>query len=144
MRAPTLLTLFGLALIVWTSPSSAFAQIGPPPKRMNPPPTLVPIGPPPQPVIPKPVTPRPRPVARPLTIHEFARTVKPLPGRYEVLLCHPYTGKPVRVCFDLPQGCPKVIVRKKLFCYEIDFDYGKFEIELNFSRRGRVRVDYND
>lgn len=100
------------------------------------------------PVVPFPPVPAPRPVpppppSRPPTIFEFARTVKPLPGKYDVVLCHPYTGRPVRVCFQLPPGCVKVVVRKKLLCYEIDFDYGNFEIELNFGRRGRVRVDRN-
>jgi hypothetical protein len=82
-------------------------------------------------------------VERPLTIFEFAKVVKPLPGKHEVLLCHPYTGQPIRVCFTLPPGCPKVILRKKLLCYEIDFDYGRFEVELNFGCRGRFRVDLN-
>lgn len=98
----------------------------------------------PFPQIQPPTVPPPTIVQRPLTIYEFARAFKPLPGKYDVLLCHPYTGKPVRACFTLPPGCIQVHVRKKLFCYEIDFDYGRFEIELNFGKRGRFRVDYND
>ncbi len=90
------------------------------------------------------IVPPPRPVrpVRPPTIHEFARTFRPLPGKYDVVLCHPYTGQPVRVCFTLPPGCVKVVVRKKLFCYEIDFEYRDCEIEINFKRRGRVKVHY--
>src|SRR5579875_3701130 len=42
---------------------------------------------------------------RPLTVSEFVATFKPLPGKYEVLLIHPKTGCPVKVCFTLPPGC---------------------------------------
>lgn len=114
----------------------------PPPQNVVPPapPPALPVGPSPQPLAPAPAT----VITRPPTIFEFARSVRPLPGKYDVVLCHPYTGRPVRACFTLPPGCVKVVVRKKLFNYEIDFDYGNCEIELNFGRRGGFRVDYND
>jgi hypothetical protein len=119
----------------------ATLALGASPTIAQPPP--VPGAPPPVPVLPVPAPAGPAVVVeRPLTIYEFARVVKPIPGRHEVLLCHPYTGQPVRVCFTLPAGCPKVTVRKKLLRYQIEFDYGCREVELNFGCRGRTRVHY--
>src|SRR5262249_9693354 len=55
-----------------------------------------------------PTTPVPPPtVVRPLTLAEFAESFKPAPGTYEVVLLHPDTCCPVKVCFTLPCGCPK-------------------------------------
>lgn len=75
------------------------------------------------------------------TIQEFAASFKAAPGNYEVVVMHPYTNCPVKVCFNLPQGCPKVCVKGVLRrC--VEFDYGKCEVQVWFYRDGRVKVDY--
>jgi hypothetical protein len=82
----------------------------------------------------------PAPSLRPPTVAEFARMFKPVPGNYEVVLLHPYSCKPVTVCFCLPEGCPRVEINGCLrTCLE--FDYGKHEIEIWFYRDGRVKVE---
>ncbi len=115
------------------------------------PPQGTPVQPQPQ-VVPQPKgTPLPQPKIvqpapvkiTPVTIFDFVRSFKPQPGNYEVCFVHPYTGRPVTLRWSLPPGCTRVVLRRKLFCYEIDFEYGSREIELNFSHRGRVRVDFN-
>jgi hypothetical protein len=98
---------------------------------------------PPQPVE---VLPPPTPgpvigVQRPLTHREFARTFKPVQGTYDVVLLHPDTCCPVRVCFTLPYGCPK---RVRVERHELEFDYGRTEVELRFRRNGTVQVEYRD
>jgi hypothetical protein len=71
------------------------------------------------------------------TLDEFAKTFKPQPGKYEVVIQHPVTCDPVKVCFTLPEGCPKKVhVRPR----EIDFDYGRTDVSIRFIRDGRVRV----
>ena len=77
---------------------------------------------------------------RPPTHAEFARHFQPLPGRYEVVLLHPDTHRPVQVCFTLPPGCPKKVRVERR---ELEFDYGRYEVEIRFDRRGGVRVTYN-
>jgi hypothetical protein len=113
-----------------------------------PPPTPVPASgelvyepgaPPPVPLpIPVEATPAPRPLAvRAPTLTEFAAVFKPAPGRYEVDIEHPMTGKPVRVSFTLPPGAPKrVIVHKR----ELEFDYRGKQVTIRFLRGGEVRV----
>lgn len=78
---------------------------------------------------------------RPMTHREFAASFRPAPGNYEVVLLHPCTHCPVKVCFTLPPGCIR-----KIDCdrNDIEFDYGKYEVELNFKRDGRVEVDFDD
>jgi hypothetical protein len=71
--------------------------------------------------------------------YDFGYSFKPAAGNYTVVLIHPRTGCPVRVCFSLPCGCPKVEVR----CDEIEFDYGKREVEIEFRKDGRVVVEYH-
>jgi hypothetical protein len=72
------------------------------------------------------------------THREFAASFQPLPGNYEVMLLHPYTDCPVRVCFRLPDAClKKVHVDRN----ELEFDYGKHEVEIKFKRNGRVEVE---
>lgn len=83
--------------------------------------------------------PAPTPV-RPPTNAEFARHFQPLPGRYEVVLLHPFTHCPVQVCFTLPPGCPK---RVRVERRELEFDYGRREVEIRFYRNGGTRVMYN-
>jgi hypothetical protein len=65
----------------------------------------------------------PAPV-RPVTIGEFAATFRPAPGNYEVVFVHPVTCCPVKVCFTLPCGCPKVKISKRM----IVFDYGRHHV----------------
>jgi hypothetical protein len=76
-------------------------------------------------------------VTRPPTLDEFAASFKPAPGKYEVVIQHPVTCEPVKVCFCLPEGCPKKV---HVYRREIDFDYGRTEVSIRFIRDGRVRV----
>jgi hypothetical protein len=75
-----------------------------------------------------------------VTIEEFVRTFKSVPGRatYEVVFVHPCTCKPVKVCIDLPD-CPKRIKYGKT---EIVFRYGlcKKPVTVTFCRDGGVLV----
>ena len=81
------------------------------------------------------------PVAlRPMTVGEFVAGVQPAAGHYDVVLLHPHTQCPVRVCFTLPPGCPKKIRYRSS---ELQFDYGRREVEIHFRRNGRVSVDYD-
>jgi hypothetical protein len=55
-----------------------------------------------------------------------------------VQLIHPLTGCPVDVCFTLPPGSPhRVRVQRR----ELEFDYGRQEVEIRFDRQG-ARVEY--
>ena len=72
---------------------------------------------------------------------EFARSFQPLPGQYEVVLMHPYSCQPVKICFALPDACLK---KTRVEKGELEFDYGKLEVELRFKRDGRVNVEYRD
>ncbi len=128
-----------------------FTNVALPPERV-----YYPVQPvyPPQPVIhaPQPVIYPARPVeyigppaevpvaTRVLTHKEFGQVFKPAPGNYEVVLLHPDTCCPVRICFTLPCGCPRVRIER----HELEFDYGKVEVELRFRRNGTVRVEYRD
>ncbi|HWG42652.1 MAG TPA: hypothetical protein VN688_07690 [Gemmataceae bacterium] len=96
----------------------------------------MPIDPTPQvvPTLPAPVL---LPV-RPLTLKEFASAVKPLPGKYEVLLVHPKTGCPVKVCFTLPPGC---IRKVRVNSHRIEFVYkGQRDVVIRFLHGGKVWV----
>jgi hypothetical protein len=121
-------------------------RVGTPgPVIVNPParPTVI-IG---QPVDVPPVEPAPRVivqepparvvVSRAPTLDEFAKSFQPAPGKYEVVIQHPVTCEPVKVCFTLPEGCPKKV---RVHPREIDFDYGKTDVSIRFIRDGRVRV----
>jgi hypothetical protein len=100
-----------------------------------PPPVVVPADLPPPRVVPPPP---PAPVQA-LTVAEFAAAFQPVPGTHKVVLIHPVTGCPVEVCFTLPPGCPKVKVHRR----ELEFDYGRREVEIHFRHGGRVEVDYD-
>jgi hypothetical protein len=76
-------------------------------------------------------------VTRAPTLDEFAKSFQPAPGKYEVVIQHPVTCEPVKVCFTLPEGCPKKV---RVHPREIDFDYGKTDVSIRFIRDGRVRV----
>src|SRR5690242_16819435 len=100
-----------LALATAASVASAQFTPGPPlaPNETLPLPQTVPALPP-LPVVP----------IRPMTVSEFVATFKPLPGKYEVLLIHPKTGCPVKVCFALPPGCLRNV---RCTGHRIVFDY---------------------
>lgn len=121
----------------------------PPPVFGEPPPPMIQGPVPPPPVIQGPVLPPPQLIpapppgpafVRPLTVDEFARIFQPIPGRHEVVLLHTRKKCPVKVCFDLPPGCPKVKVHR----HSIEFDYGKCEVAIRFKLFGKVHVDYDD
>jgi hypothetical protein len=113
-----------LAVLATVGLSTARAQL----------PTL----PPPTPV---PDVPAPGTVVPVLTVAEFARSFQPAPGTYEVVLMHPFTNCPVKVCFTLPPGCPKSV--KMHHRRRLEFDYAKRDVNLIFDRRGGVKVDYD-
>jgi hypothetical protein len=77
---------------------------------------------------------------RPLTVEEFAASFQPVSGTHEVTLVHPRTGQPVTVQFTLPAGAPKKV---RVSRRELEFDYGRHEVDIRFLLRGRVRVDYD-
>jgi|SRR5579875_2515330 len=122
-----MITLFILGIVA----SSASAQFAPnlpaPPDDPLPAPQTGPELPPPT-VVP----------LRPLTVSEFVASFKPLPGKYEVLLIHPKTGCPVKVCFTLPPGC----IRNVRFTgHKIVFDYKcRRDVVIRFLCCGKVWV----
>src|SRR5262245_58801946 len=77
---------------------------------------------------------------RALTVEEFAAAFQPAPGNHEVTLLHPRTGQPVTVQFTLPPGVPKKV---RVSRRDLEFDYGRHEVDIRFLLRGRVRVDYD-
>lgn len=105
-----------------------------PPLPLYPAPLPPPVG------YPAPVLPgEPYPVPqRPMALQEFGKCFVPTPGVHVVCLIHPATNRPVTVAFTLPHGCgcPKVKVSRR----EVEFDYGKREVELQFRHRGTVDV----
>jgi hypothetical protein len=105
-------------------------EVLPPPRRSG-------VGP----VDPAPIVVPPTFPVRPPTHAEFASSFRPLPGSYEVVLLHPFTGAPVKACFNLPPGQPKKVRVER---DELEFDYGRYEVEIRFNRDGRVSVEYND
>lgn len=121
-----------LALLVLTSAASfAQAQFVPEaplsPSDTLPPPQVVPGLPPPV-VLP----------LQPMTVSEFVAWFKPLPGKYEVMLIHPKTGCPVKVCFTLPPGC---IRKVRCTRHKIVFDYKcQCNVVIRFLHSGKVWV----
>ena len=118
-------------LVLANAASLAPAQFAPdaqPPSETLPVPQSVPDLPPPPAALP----------LRPLAISEFLATFKPLPGKYEVLLIHPKTGCPVKVCFALPPGC----IRNVRFTgHRIVFDYKcQCDVVIRFLHNGKVWV----
>ncbi len=129
--------LNGIAVLVLTSAASfASAQFAPsiPAVPDSPPlPQTVPELPPPA-IVPAPAI---VPV-RPLTVSEFVSSFKPLPGKYEVLLIHPKTGCPVKVCFALPPGCVRKV---RVNGHKIVFDYKcQHDVVIRFLHSGKVWV----
>jgi hypothetical protein len=75
-----------------------------------------------------------------MTLQEFASSFKPSEagGKYEVVLKHPTTGKPVTVSFNLPPGTPKKITAGRLRL-EIRYPKGR-PVVVRFFRNGNVQV----
>lgn len=80
------------------------------------------------------------PPLRVQSVAEFVATFKPAPdgGHYEALLIHPCTHCPVKVCFDLPCGCPRKI-RCTKSGFEIRYSLCK-AVVVRFLSDGTVRV----
>jgi hypothetical protein len=75
-----------------------------------------------------------------MTLKEFAASFKPSPsgGKYEVVLKHPTTGKPVTVSFTLPPGTPKKVTAGRL---KLEFHYARGRpVVVRFFRNGNVVV----
>ena len=124
-----ILSVLGLASAV----SLASAQFNPDAPPSLPGLPAVPDLPPPAIVPPPIVVP-----LRPLTVNEFVASFRPLPGRYEVLLVHPKTGCPVKVCFTLPPGCPRKV---RVNGHKIVFDYKcQHDVVIRFLHGGGVWV----
>jgi hypothetical protein len=80
------------------------------------------------------------PPVQPMTLAEFADIFKPAPGTYEVVLLHPDTCCPVKVCFTLPCGCPKNV---KLHKRSLTFVYdGCEKVRIRMTLCGTARVVY--
>ncbi len=75
--------------------------------------------------------------ARAPTPREFAASFRPAPGAYEVVLEHPFTGRPVKVAFTLPEGAPRNVRVNRL---KLEFDYGRYSVTVRFFRNGTVAV----
>jgi hypothetical protein len=114
--------------------SAQFApSIPPSPTTPLPAPQMVPDLPPPTAVLPPAVLP-----LQPMTVSEFVAAFKPLPGKYEVLLIHPKTGCPVKVCFTLPPGCLRNV---KFTGHRLVFDYKcQCNVVIWFFHSGKVWV----
>lgn len=80
------------------------------------------------------------PSLRVQSVAEFVAGFRPGPsgGRYEVMLIHPCTHCPVKVCFDLPCGCPRRI-RQTRTGFEIRYSLCKVVV-VRFLSDGTVRV----
>jgi hypothetical protein len=103
-------------------------QVDPPPVPLPPSDSVI--------VVPSPVL-VPSVGVRPQTLGEFAASFQPAPGRYEVVLLNPETCCPVKVCFCLPCGCPKVRVSDK----SLVFHYGLLDnVAIRFHHDGSVTV----
>lgn len=74
-----------------------------------------------------------------MTVDQFAKTFKPTKaGTYEVTVQHTFTGKPVTLTLNLPDGSPRRIKASRL---KLELDYGKrSNVVVRFYRNGTVRV----
>jgi len=126
------------------------AQVPPPVAPALPAPVPAdPGAPPPVPLVPVPQQPIPPVGSAPVvpgpmlavpTHFEFAAHFKPTaPGHYEVVLLHPCTKCPVKVCFDLPQ-CPRKVKATKT---SLEFRWGVLcckSVRILFLPNGTVAV----
>src|SRR5262249_39006692 len=113
--------------------------VGAPVVRVQaPPPVIVPQ---PVPAVPLPTLPPPTlllpSVLTPIPVDQFAASFQPKPGNYEVVFVHTKTCQPVKVCFSLPDGCPKKVRVTK---HVLEFDYGKIVVRIRFLHNGDVKV----
>jgi hypothetical protein len=76
-------------------------------------------------------------VAKPMTVEQFAENFQPKPGKYEVVLIHPKSCQPVKVCFELPAGCPTKVRWTK---HVLEFDYLRCSVRIRFYHDGDVKV----
>ncbi len=90
-----------------------------------------------QPVFAPPVIVQRPPVQVVCCLKSFARDFHPCPGHHDILIEHPVTGRPVRVCFDLPDCKLRDLDVSRR---RIVFDYGRHEVEIEFNRDGTVCV----
>jgi hypothetical protein len=104
---------------------------GPPGVVVSDPVPAVPVDPLPPP------TPLPAAVVKPMTVEQFAEVFQAKPGKYEVVLIHPKSGCPVKVCFELPPGCPRKVRWTK---HVLEFDYGRDSVRIRFYHNGDVNV----
>lgn len=107
------------------------------PTRLSPSPAAVvePGSPPPVPV----EVVRPAAVKAP-SLAEAARAFQAAPegGKYELVVEHPCTCQPVKVCFSLPPGCPRRVVARKS---ELVIRYGPLRaVVIQFNRDGTYKV----
>ncbi len=133
MPLSLLRNVLSMAVVIGAA-SLASAQFAPPPGAPNGPlpPQAVPVLPP-QTLAPPTAIP-----VRPLTVDEFVASFKPLPGKYEVLLLHPKTCCPVKVCFTLPPGCIRGV---RYNGHRIVFDYKcQRDVVIRFLHGGKVWV----
>jgi hypothetical protein len=118
-------------LVVLTMASLSPAQVVPGPPT-------VPL-PPPQPLPALPALPAPAIIpVQPMSVGDFVASFKPLPGNYEVLLIHPKTCCPAKVCFTLPPGCLRCVRangHKIVFVYKCQHD-----VVIRFLHSGKVWV----
>ena len=78
-----------------------------------------------------------RPQQQVYCLDTFARDFHPCPGKHHILIEHPVTGRPVQVCFTLPDCKLRDFdVRRR----SIEFDYGRHGVEIEFNRDGTVCV----
>jgi hypothetical protein len=94
------------------------------------------------PVVPADTLPSPTPLVAPavgkaMTVEQFVECFKPQGGNYEVVLIHPKSGCPVKVCFALPPGCPTKVRWTK---HVLEFDYGRDCVRIRFYHNGDVKA----
>lgn len=123
---------FSLCLPVLLALLGSAAAQEPPPRPQD--------GVPPPPVVPPAYMPLPTSSeAIPIPTHrQVADALKPLPGKYRIVMIHPCTCKPVEVCFELPDRCAKYV---KATGNEIEIRYGLCKyVKIRFYKNGDVRV----
>lgn len=94
----------------------------------------------PTPAVPADSLPAPAPVpivVKPMTVDQFAASFQPKPGKYEVVLIHPKSCQPVKVCFELPAGCPTKVRWTR---HVLEFDYPRCSVRIRFYHDGDVKV----
>jgi hypothetical protein len=141
LAAATLLALVSLAHadVIVRAPGVR-VQIGNGPARLPQPQPPIVLGEPPPVPLPPPTMLNPPVAIAVLTPEQFAQTFHPSPagGNYEVVLLHPRTCQPVKVCFGLPSGCPKRIVFRG---DQLVIRYGLCKaVFITFCRNGTVAV----